>query len=78
MDGVGKDVADPSRARGGAYEVSLRVPRDCTDKQENKISLIYKVIQNGAVAKSYMINGLLVYGEIFAYFSIYYEALHHI
>ena len=31
-------------------------------KKENKISLIYKEIQKGAVAKSYMNNGLLLYG----------------
>jgi hypothetical protein len=35
-----------------------------TDKKENKIFLIYKEIQSGAVAKSYMTNGLLIYGEI--------------
>jgi hypothetical protein len=44
-----------------------------SDKKENQIFLIYKEIQNGAVAKSYM--GLLIYGEIFAHFLIYYEAL---
>ncbi len=33
--------------------------------------LIYKEIKNGAVAKSYMTNGLLIYGEIFAHFLIY-------
>jgi hypothetical protein len=42
-----------------------------TDKKENKIVLIYKEIQNGAVAKSYMTNGLLIYGEIFVHFLIY-------
>jgi hypothetical protein len=31
-------------------------------KKENKIFLIYMEIQNGAVAKSYMTNGLLIYG----------------
>ena len=31
----------------------------CTDKKEKKIFLIYKEIPNGAVAKSYMTNGLL-------------------
>ncbi len=46
-----------------------------TDKKENKIFLIYKEIQNGAVAKSYMTNGLLIYGEIFEHFLIYQEAL---
>ncbi len=32
-----------------------------TDKKENKIFLIYKEIQKGAVAKSYMTNGRLIY-----------------
>jgi hypothetical protein len=41
------------------------------DKKENKILLIYKEIQNGAVAKSYMTNGLLIYEEIFAHILIY-------
>ncbi len=35
-----------------------------TDKKENKIFLIYKEIQSGAVAKSYMRKGFLIYGEI--------------
>jgi hypothetical protein len=39
----------------------------CTDKNEIKIFLIYKEIHNGAVAKSYMSNGLLIYGEIFSH-----------
>ena len=42
-----------------------------TDRKENQIFLIYKKIQGGAVAKSYMTNGLLIYGEIFAHFLIY-------
>jgi hypothetical protein len=42
-----------------------------TDKKENKIFLICKEIQNGAVTKSYMTNGPLIYGEIFAHFLIY-------
>jgi hypothetical protein len=32
-----------------------------TDKKENLIFLIYKEIQNGAVAKSYMRKGFLIY-----------------
>jgi hypothetical protein len=39
-----------------------------------KFFFICKEIQNGAVAKSYMTNGLLIhtlYGEIFAHFLIY-------
>ncbi len=38
-----------------------------TDKKENQIFLTW----NGAVAKSYMTNGLFIYGEIFAHFLIY-------
>jgi hypothetical protein len=45
---------------------------DCyTDKKEKQIFLISKEIQSGAVAKSYMTNGLLIYGEIFVHFLIY-------
>jgi hypothetical protein len=40
--------------------------RSALTKKKKKMFLIYKEIQNGAVAKSYMINGLLIYGEIFA------------
>jgi hypothetical protein len=43
-----------------------------TDKKEYKIFIIYKEIRDGAVApKSYMTNGLLIYGEIFAHCLIY-------
>jgi hypothetical protein len=42
-----------------------------TDKKENKIVRIKKEIQNGAVANSYMTNGLLIYGEIFVRFLVY-------
>jgi hypothetical protein len=47
------------------------VVRGYTDKKENQIFLMYKKIQKGAVAKSYITNGLLIYGEIFAHFLIY-------
>jgi len=43
----------------------------CIDEKENKIFHIYKKIQKGAVAKSYMTNGLLMYDKIFAHFFIY-------
>jgi hypothetical protein len=46
---------------------------ECTDKKESKLFLIYREIQNGAVAKSYMINGLIIYGKIFAHFLIYWK-----
>jgi hypothetical protein len=42
-----------------------------TDKKENQIFLIYREIQSGAVAKSYMRKGFLIYKEIFAHFLIY-------
>ncbi len=45
--------------------------REYTDKKENQIFLIYKDIQSGAVAKSYMTNGLLIYREIFTHILIY-------
>ncbi len=35
-----------------------------TDKKENQIFLIYKEIQSGAVAKSNMRKGFLIYEEI--------------
>jgi hypothetical protein len=42
-----------------------------TDKKENKTFLKYKEIQMGSGAKSYMTNGLLIYGENFAHFLKY-------
>jgi hypothetical protein len=36
-----------------------------TDKKENQICLLYKEIQKGAFAKSFMTDGLLIYGEIY-------------
>jgi hypothetical protein len=41
-----------------------------TDKKENKIFLIYKEIQSGAVAKSYVRKGFLTYEEMSKYFVI--------
>jgi hypothetical protein len=38
---------------------------------KKKSNFPHKEIQNGAVAKSYMTNGLLIYGEILAHFLIY-------
>jgi hypothetical protein len=45
--------------------------RKHAEKKENQIFLIYKEIQSGAVAKSYMTNGLLIYREILTHFLIY-------
>jgi hypothetical protein len=61
-----------------AWLATIRVSSPYTVKKENQIFLIYKEIQNGAVAKSYMTSGLLICGEIFAHFLIYWEALTHI
>ncbi len=49
-----------------------------TDKKENQIFLIYKEIQSGAVAKSYMRKGFLIYEEMRKYFPICKEAVSHI
>ncbi len=40
-------------------------------KKENQILFIWKEIQSGAVAKSYITNGLLIYRELFAHFLIF-------
>jgi hypothetical protein len=45
----------------------VKYPESYTDKKEKKISLIYKEIQSGAVAKSYMRKGFM-----------YEEAISHI
>jgi hypothetical protein len=50
----------------------------CTDKKENKIFLIYKGIQSGAVAKSYTRKGFLIYEEMRKYLVINGEAVSHI
>jgi thiamine kinase-like enzyme len=49
-----------------------------TDKKENQIFLIYKEIQNGALAKSYVRKGFLRYDEIRKYLATYEEAVSHI
>ncbi len=41
-----------------------------TDKKDNKIFLIFKEIQSGAVANSYMRKGFLIYEEMHKYFPI--------
>ncbi len=49
-----------------------------TDKKENQIFLKYKEIQSGAVAKSYMRKGFLIYEEMLKYYPKYVEAVSHI
>jgi hypothetical protein len=48
-----------------------------TDKKENKMFLIFKEIQSGAVAKSYMRKVFLMYEEMYNYFPTYEEAVSH-
>jgi hypothetical protein len=48
-----------------------------TDKKEKKIFLIYKEIEMGAVAKSYMRKGFLVYEELRKYLVKSEEAVSH-
>jgi hypothetical protein len=57
---------------------SVISPIKYTDKKENKIFLIYKEIQRGSGAKSYMRKGFLIYEEMRKYFATYKEAVTHI
>jgi hypothetical protein len=50
----------------------------CTDRKDYKIFLIHKKIQMGAVAKSYMRKGFLIYEEMHKYLVIYEEAVSHL
>ncbi len=52
-----------------SYKLSIH-KKTTLIKKKIKISS-YKEIQSGAVAKSYMTNGLLIYGEIIDHFLIY-------
>ncbi len=47
-------------------------------KKKNQIFLIYKEIQSGAVAKSYIRKGFLINEKMRKYFPIYEEAVSHI
>ncbi len=49
-----------------------------TDKKEKKIFLKYKEIQSGAIEKSYMRKGFLIYDEMHKYLHIYEEAVSHL
>ncbi len=56
----------------------LHTTTNYTDKKENQSFLMYKEIQSGAVAKSYMRMGQLIYEEMRKYFPKYEEAISHI
>jgi hypothetical protein len=49
-----------------------------TDKKENTIFPIYKEIQSGAVAKSYIRKGILIYEDMRKYLTIHEEAVRHV
>jgi hypothetical protein len=49
---------------GGVSEDFDRFRLPYTDKKENQIFLIYKEIRSGAVAKSNMRKGFLIYEEM--------------
>ncbi len=53
-------------------------PASALMKNKNKIFLIYKEIQSGAVANSYIRKSFLIYEEMCKYFPIYEEAVSHI
>ncbi len=45
------------------FQIQIGIDKsNCTDKKEKKIVLIDKKIQKGLFAKSYVTNGLLIYG----------------
>jgi hypothetical protein len=65
--------------RGALTHMSVfALYRGNTDKKENLIFLVCKEIQCGAVAKSYMRKGFVIYEEMPKYFPIYEEAVSHI
>jgi hypothetical protein len=47
-------------------------------KNKIKFFLMYREIQSGAVAKSFMRKGFLIYEEMRKYFPIYEEAVSHL
>ncbi len=68
------------KSPSGLYRVMIQFPfpffrgfiQPSLIKKKIKFSyILYKEIQKGAVAKSCMTKGLLIYGEIFAHFLIF-------
>jgi hypothetical protein len=66
------------RLRSGLHCACVCQGYEYTDKKENQILIIYKEIQTGAVAKSYMRKGFLIREETPKYFPIYEKAVSHI
>jgi hypothetical protein len=74
----GLTAPDQKNIRKAWKYVAKHNQATCTDKKENQIFLIYREIQSGAVAKSYMRKGFLINEEMSKYFPIYEEAVSHI
>ncbi len=68
----------PPRRRTGEPHRYAPLRGRYTVKKENQVFLIYQEIQNGAVAKSYMRKGFLIYEEMRKYLTIYEEAVSYI
>jgi hypothetical protein len=68
-------IAEYSKSWMGSSQAGNEV---YTDKKENQIYLIYREIQSGAVAKSYMRKGFLINEEMRKYFPINEEAISHV
>ncbi len=67
----------PYRVSLGKEKMNTKRGIYCTLIKENKIFLIFKEIQSGAVSRSYMRKGFLIYEEMRKYFSMYEEAVSH-
>ncbi len=69
-------------ARGGGARRRAGCRRACSrstpEQYTDKIFFIYKEIQNGEVARSYMRRGFLIYKEMRKYLVIYEEAFSQI
>ncbi len=70
MGGGGEWINWKLKIKGWGWEGRSRAGIFYTDKKENRIFLIYREIQSGTVAKSYMRKGFLIYGEMRKYFPI--------
>ncbi len=55
------EVYGEQRILDSSWWIKDGIMRLCSDKKEEKHFLLYKEIQKGAVAKSYMTHSLLIY-----------------
>jgi hypothetical protein len=65
---------DPKKSK----DIKNRKKYFFTVKKENQIFLVYKEIQSGAFAKSYVRKDFLIYEEMRKYFPMYKEAVSRI